>query len=266
MTDSDHVLRYDELEVVVHDDPTSLAKAAATQAARTIGEALRVDGRAAVILATGNSQLQFLSDLADADLAWSKVAVLHMDEYIGLPNDHPASFRRFMLQNFVNRLGPRGPATFYGIQADTADLAAEIDRYERLLRQMRPCLCALGIGENGHLAFNDPPAQLSTSRVMHRVVLDTACRLQQVGERHFPDLESVPTEALTLTVPALLKPPTVVGVVPELRKARAVAAALEGPIGPDCPASSLRGASNATLHLDRESASGLQTSQGLARL
>lgn len=266
MSRNHRTVRYDQLEVVVHEDGVALAEAAANQAARTIVNALRVDGRTAIILATGNSQLQFLSKLAAADIEWSKVVVLHMDEYIGISEDHPASFRRFLLQHFVAHLGRRGPANFYGIRGDAADLAAEVDRYEYLLRQERPSLCALGIGENGHLAFNDPPAKLSTAKLLHRVVLDTACRLQQVGERHFPDLESVPSEALTLTIPALLGQPTVIGVVPELRKARAVAAALEGPIGPGCPASFLRRADNATLHLDLESASALQASPGLARL
>jgi glucosamine-6-phosphate deaminase len=180
-----------------------------------------------------------------------------MDEYVGIGEEHPASFRRYLLEHIVEPLAPNGPAAFYGIRGDAADLADEMRRYEALLRHERPCLCVLGIGENGHLAFNDPPADLSTSALVHQVTLDRACRQQQVGEGHFPDLDSVPRHAITLTVPALLAIPTVVGVVPERRKATAVRAALEGPVTPSCPASSLRHAANAVVHLDRQSASQL---------
>ena len=261
MTSKDPVLRYQELRVIVHHGGAALAEAAAIQAAQTISDAVRTDGRAAIILACANSQIEFLSKLTEAEVPWQKVVVLHMDEYIGLTEDHPASFRRFLRDHFIERLASGGPVRFYGIQAEAADISAEIRRYEALLRRERPCLCALGIGENGHLAFNDPPADLSTNRLVREVSLDTACRMQQVGEGHFPDLDSVPPRAVTLTIPALLAPLVVIGVVPERRKALAVAAALEGPIGPDCPASFLRMAGNVTLHLDRESASLLTFNQ-----
>jgi glucosamine-6-phosphate deaminase len=261
MINETQTLRYGELEVVVHDDPQALAQAAAAQAAETLRVALEAEGSASVVLATGNSQLEFLARLAAEDVAWPRVAIFHMDEYVGLSEEHPASFRRVLIDNFLAKL-ETSPRAFHGIRGDAADLDAEIRRYENVLRSAQPCLCVLGIGENGHLAFNDPPALLSTNRVMHEVRLDLDCRLQQVGEGHFPDVEAVPAKALTLTVPALLAHRTVIGVVPERRKARAVAAALEGEIGPKCPASALRTARNATLHLDRESASGLGNRSG----
>lgn len=260
MRQSRTVLRYDELQVVIHPDSRALAEAAAAQASEVIAKALHDEGRAAIVLATGNSQLEFLDRLCAADLDWSKVSILHMDEYVGIPEEHPASFRRYLLEHVVERLSP-GPAAFHGLRGDADDLEAEMGRYEALVGQERPCLCALGIGENGHLAFNDPPADLSTSTVVRQVTLDRACRQQQVGEGYFPDLESVPRRALTLTVPTLLATPHVVGVVPERRKALAVKAALEGPLTPDCPASALRRAGNAVLHLDPDSASALERTE-----
>ncbi len=243
--------KYDQLTVVVHDDAERLAAAASCEAARAIRHALAAHERAAIVLATGNSQIQFLSRLADEDVDWSKVSILHMDEYVGLGEDHPASFRRYLTEHIVERVRP---AAFYGIRGDAPDLAAEVARYRALLERERPDLCVLGIGENGHLAFNDPPADFGTNEVVHEVTLDERCRQQQVGEGFFPDIESVPPNAITLTVPALLLPPRVIAVVPERRKAAAVRAALEGPITGQCPASALRTADNAVLHLDREAA------------
>lgn len=250
--------RYGELDVVVHGSPEALGAAAAEQAARVLREEVEASGRAAVILATGNSQLRFLDSLVGMKVPWERVSVLHMDEYAGMSADHPASFRRYLRERIVERVAP---AAFYGIEGDASDLPGECRRYEGLLRDQKPCLCVLGIGENGHLAFNDPPADFNTTALVHVVTLDEACRLQQVGEGHFPDVASVPTQALTLTVPALLAPPTVIAVVPEARKAAAVRDALEGPVSPKCPASALRTAPNAVLHLDSDSAGLLDTSR-----
>lgn len=250
--------RYDDLDVVIHDSPASLARAAAEQAAAALVKEVEAKGEAAVILATGNSQLGFLASLAELQVPWSKVSILHMDEYVGITTDHPASFRRYLQERIVD---PVGPAAFFGIQGDAPDPGAEIRRYEGLLREHNPCLCVLGIGENGHLAFNDPPADFVTSQLVAEVTLDDACRRQQVGEGHFPDVAAVPERAITLTVPALLAPRTVIAVVPEARKARAVRDALEGPISESCPASALRRAPNAVLHLDRDSASLLTTAR-----
>lgn len=243
--------KYGELQVVVHESPEALGDGAAQQAAAVIRREVEARGRAAVILATGNSQLGFLASLGKCELPWEKVSILHMDEYIGISADHPASFRRYLRERIVDRVQP---GAFFGIEGDAADLGTELRRYSELLRSQEPCLCVLGIGENGHLAFNDPPADFGTGELIHEVTLDEACRRQQVGEGYFPDVASVPARAVTLTVPALLTPPTVIGVVPEARKATAVRDALEGPISAACPASALRKARNAFLHLDRESA------------
>jgi glucosamine-6-phosphate deaminase len=250
---------YGKLQVVVHEDRDSLAASAADGAARVLRQAMAARGRAAIMLATGTSQLQFLARLAEEDLDWSKISVLHLDEYVGLSEDHPASFRRFLTTHVVEAVHP---AAFYGIRGDAPDLAGEVARYRALLGRERPDLCVLGIGENGHLAFNDPPADFCTDEVVHEVTLDTRCRQQQVDEGFFPHIGAVPARALTLTVPALLSPPAVLGVVPERRKAAAVRAALEGPVAPDCPASALRTAPHAVLHLDWDAASDLTARKG----
>lgn len=245
------VQRYGELRVVVHESAEALGREAALQAARAIRQEVDTKGRAAIILATGNSQRDFLASLASTALPWDKVSILHMDEYVGISEDHPASFRRYLREHIVERAQPAG---FFGIEGDAVDLGAELRRYAALLYTEEPCLCVLGIGENGHLAFNDPPADFETADLIHEVTLDEACRRQQVGEGHFPDLAAVPAQALSLTIPALLAPPTVIAVVPEARKADAVRNCLEGPISPLCPASALRRSSNAFLHLDPGSA------------
>ena len=253
--------RYDHLAVVVHEDAEHLAAAASRAAAQVINQAIAAHDRAAVVLATGISQIRFLDWLADQSVDWAKVSILHMDEYVGLGEDHPASFRRYLIEHIVERVHP---AAFYGIRGDAPDLATEVARYRALLERERPDLCVLGIGENGHLAFNDPPADFETNEVVHVVTLDERCRQQQVNEGFFVNIEAVPSNAITLTVPALLCPPRVIGVVPERRKAAAVQAALEGPITGQCPASALRTAKNAVLHLDREAASKLAGQLGQA--
>jgi glucosamine-6-phosphate deaminase len=168
-----------------------------------------------------------------------------------MPETHPASFRRFLNQHIRDGFHP---LAMYGIQGDAADTAAEIARYEVLLKHYPPVLCVMGIGENGHLAFNDPPADFQTPKTLHVVTLDEICRRQQVGEGHFAGLDDVPEQALSLTVPALLKPPHVMVLVPEARKAHAVQAALEGAVTELCPASILRTQAHVALYLDRDSA------------
>lgn len=253
---------YDRLQVVVHEDSKQLAIAAANDVRKAIKGAVESVGRAAIVLATGNSQIEFLAQLVEEDLNWSKVSVLHMDEYVGVGPEHPASFQRYLTKRVVERVNP---VDFYGIRGDAEDIVGEIQRYQAILVRERPVVCVLGIGENGHLAFNDPPADFGTAALVHQVTLDRRCRQQQVDEGYFPDIGAVPGRAITLTVPALLSPPTVVAVVPERRKAGAVRAALEEPISPDCPASALRTAGNAVLHLDRDSASELTTLAGDGR-
>jgi len=240
--------------MVVHvfESNSKLGQKAADDFAELLTRTLEDRGKAAVILATGNSQLTFFSALqAQKGVPWDKVSVFHMDEYLGMSDQHPASFPRYIREKLVDVVHP---AAFYPILGHAPDVESELKRYANLLRDLRPDICVLGIGENGHLAFNDPPADFQTPELIHVVNLDLKCRMQQVGEGHFLKLEDVPKRAITLTVPALLSVKHVLAVVPEARKAAAVKAALEGQITPDCPASILRTHPHVTVYLDRESA------------
>lgn len=244
----------EQLEVRVYAEPAGLAAAAATEAAAWLGRAIRERGQARVILASAASQVQFLEALTAApDLDWSRVTLFHMDEYLGLPADHPASFRRFLRERVLSRVRPRA---MHWIQGDALEPLKEVARYRALLQEGPIDLCGLGIGENGHVAFNDPPvADFQDPEWIKLVALDEACRRQQVGEGWFADLDAVPRYAYTLTVPALCRAERMIAVVPERRKARAVREALCGPVTERCPASVLRRHPRATLFLDVESAS-----------
>ena len=245
------------MRVVVHRDLPTLALAAAEQAAAALTAAVDERGAASAMFASGNSQLEFLDRLVELDVDWAKVVCFHMDEYCGIDGAHPASFRRYMRERIVERAHP---AAFHEILGDAPDLDAECDRYAALLREHPLDLCCLGIGENGHLAFNDPPVADFDDPVDVKVVeLDDDCRRQQVGEGHFPSLDDVPRKAITVTIPALLRSSVVLAVVPEARKREPVRRALVEPVSTDCPASVLRTRHNVTLHLDTESASGLES-------
>jgi glucosamine-6-phosphate deaminase len=249
-------VQYDRAQVLIYDSNSALGIAVADDLASILKQTISTRGEAAIILATGNSQLSFLKVLRSrADIDWGSVKVFHMDEYLGMAAQHPASFRRYLREQLIDAVHP---AAFYEILGDAPDVAAELLRYTELLNRYEPVACVLGIGENGHLAFNDPPADFDTEELIHVVTLHEACRQQQVGEGHFPNLEAVPRQAISLTIPALLMPPHVFAVVPEARKAPAVQAALEGVVTPDCPASILRTASHVKLYLDRDSAALLQ--------
>jgi len=241
-----------EMEVRVSEDPASMGADAADALVDIIREAVAARGTASIILATGNSQLPFIASLrARSGVPWDKVRVFHMDEYLGMSADHPASFRRYMHDQLIDIVHP---LAFYGVMGDATDTEAELQRYAELLRAYPADACVMGIGENGHLAFNDPPAVIWTYKMIHVVDLVESCRMQQVGEGHFRTLADVPTRALSLTIPTLLAPPRVLVVVPEARKAAAVQATLQGEITPICPASLLRTKKGATLYLEPASA------------
>ena len=208
-------------------------------------------------MATGNSQLAYTTALLQEHaLPWNRIECFHMDEYVGIKDDHPASFRRWMRERVENAAHPKA---FHYIQGDAADPRAECARYGALLAAAPIDVVSLGIGENGHLAFNDPPfADFNDPVAVKIVQLDEACKQQQVGEGHFPSLAAVPTEAITLTIPTLMKVAHVFCIVPEARKAPAVQAALEGPVGTACPASILRRQSHARLYLDAAAAGQLR--------
>jgi glucosamine-6-phosphate deaminase len=247
--------RYGDLTVRVAETNASLGEAAADHFAATVRAALQDKEEIAVILATGNSQLSFIDALGRRDdVPWPRISVLHMDEYEGMDDTHPASFRRWMHEKLLSFADVKA---FHGVRGDHVPVEEEVARYTRLLDELEPAICVMGIGENGHLAFNDPPARFDTEESVHVVRLDMECRAQQVGEGHFPSLAETPESALSLTVPALLRPATVLVLAPEQRKAAAVRAALEGPVTEDCPASILTTAGHATLYLDAESASEL---------
>ncbi|HEY1740537.1 MAG TPA: glucosamine-6-phosphate deaminase, partial [Acidimicrobiia bacterium] len=229
----------DALTVRVHDSIDDLAADAAREVEAALTGAIAARGAANVMLATGNSQLAFLDRLVDSDaIDWSKVTAFHMDEYVGISRDHPASFQRYMRERVAAKV-PIG--VFHYLNGDAADADAEAARYATLLVAHPLDVCCLGIGENGHLAFNDPPvADFHDRQLVKIVTLDDACRRQQVGEGHFATVADVPPQAITITIPELLSAGRVVAVVPELRKADAVHAALTGPIAEACPGSALR--------------------------
>ena len=245
-------LQVDQIPVHVFATNRALGKRAAADLAALLAQAIADDGLASVILATGNSQLSFMQALrVKPGIDWDKVVVFHMDEYLGMSDQHPASFPKYIRERLTEHVNPRA---FYPMRGDTPDVDAELRRYAGLLEQYPADVCVLGIGENGHLAFNDPPADFETAETIHIVNLDLKCRTQQVGEGHFHTVDDVPKQALSLTVPALLQARHVLAVVPEARKAEAVKAALQGPVTPDCPASILRTQAHVTMYLDVESA------------
>jgi glucosamine-6-phosphate deaminase len=211
-------------------------------------------GRARVVVATGNSQIDFISALTGLpDVPWHAVGIFHMDEYVGMSDSHPASFRKWIRERVVDKVRPASAEYLIG---DAQDIEGECSRYSALLLAAPVDLAFVGIGENGHIAFNDPHvADFNDPKTVKVVELDEACRRQQVGEGHFPSIEEMPKEALTMTCPALMRAEHLVCSVPDARKARAVANAIEGPLSESCPASLLRTHPDARVYLDRESAS-----------
>jgi glucosamine-6-phosphate deaminase len=243
---------YGRLVTRIYPSAAALGAAAAADFAEAVRDALQTRDDIGVIFASASSQLPFLGALRTRrDIAWDRIHVLHMDEYLGMRADHPASFRRFLDEQLIRWVNP---ASFRELRGDSPSPRAEIARYSTILRELDPAICVLGIGENGHLAFNDPPADFATDDLVHLVTLDDDCRRQQWSEGHFPRLDDVPGQALSLTIRALLNPGRLFCIVPEGRKAAAVRAALEGPVSPTCPASILRSAASACLYLDPDSA------------
>ncbi len=243
-----------ELPVTVYQTNKAMGQAAALEAAGIIKDAIAGRGAANIIIATGNSQLTFLETLREIeDIDWSKVTIFHMDEYIDLPERHPASFPAFLHRHLLDHI-PK-PAAFYPVVARAGQLEDDCASYADLLRTHPADLCAMGIGENGHIAFNDPPfAEFDDPLWVKVVRLDEVSRRQQVGEGHFSGLDEVPTHAITLTIPALLSAGRVLCIVPESRKADAVDRALNGPVTESCPASTLQQTPQVHLYLDSDAA------------
>ncbi len=238
--------------IKVFKDKLSLANAAAEQAARHIRDAISTNGSARIIAATGASQFEFLDALTSArDVDWKRVEMFHLDEYIGLPSSHPASFRGYLLKRLINKVGITRYHLLDG-ESDPASVAREVGAK---LATGPIDVAFVGIGENGHLAFNDPPADFDTEEPYLIVELDEACRRQQLGEGWFKSLSAVPQRAISMSVRQILKAHEIICIVPDARKARAVAACFEGGISANAPASILRSHPGTTIYLDNDSAS-----------
>jgi glucosamine-6-phosphate deaminase len=245
------------VRVVRHADAAALGRAAAEEAAEILRAELAARGAATIVVATGASQFATLDHLVAAPgLDWARVTAFHLDEYAGLDAAHPASFRRYLAERFVARVPHL--REFVPVMGDAPDLGAEIDRLNARLGETRVCLCLAGIGENGHLAFNDPPADFEAPGAYHVVELDEACRRQQLGEGWFPTLEAVPARAISMTIGRMMACERLVLSVPDARKAEAVRGTVEGPVTPDVPASIVQRHGATTLHLDPASASRLK--------
>ncbi len=237
----------------IFKDKVSLGQAAADQAATAIRRAIGERGAARIITATGAAQFEFLDALTIAPgIDWPRVEAFHLDEYIGLPATHAASFRKFLMERLVKKTGI---VNFHGLEGDAADPTTVIREVSEQLALAPIDVAFLGIGENGHIAFNDPPADFTTDDPYIIVKLDAPCRQQQVGEGWFADISQVPTRAVSMSARQILKANEILGIVPDKRKAQAVKACVEGEISPMAPASILRRHPNATLYLDTQSAS-----------
>jgi glucosamine-6-phosphate deaminase len=251
-------IRVDRLKIEIHQDTVSAGKAAAHATARAIQELTLKSERLAVIFATGASQLATLDALiARADVPWKKIEGFHLDEYVGISENHPASFRRYLRERLTQHV-PMGK--FFEIQGNAPDLEMICSQYAQRLRAAQPQMCLLGIGENGHLAFNDPAeANFGDPLDVKIVGLDTECRQQQVAEGWFSGLEEVPSHAITVTIPALMRVPRLIVSVPGPRKATVMRRTVEEALSTACPATILRHHPDVTVYLDRDSAAELES-------
>jgi len=248
------------MRIKICEDKRVLGTRAAERAAELMRSAIEEKGNARIIAATGASQFDFLAGLtAIGDLDWSKVTMFHLDEYVGLPETHPASFRRYLRERLISKVN-MGACHFLNPEDNPA---AECNRMGKILSETRVDVAFVGIGENGHLAFNDPPADFQTEKPYLVVSLDLRGRQQQMGEGWFARIEDVPLQAVSMSIRQILKSRSILCIVPEARKAQAVRDSLEGPITPMVPASILREHSDVTIYLDRDSASRL--SKGVER-
>jgi glucosamine-6-phosphate deaminase len=237
--------------IKVFEEKKDLGRAAAEQAASSIRNAIRESGHARIIAATGAAQFEFLEALTKAaDIDWRRVEMFHLDEYIGLPKSHPASFRRFLEERLIQKTG----MTNYHLLDGDNDPSASVRSTSKAIMAAPIDIAFVGIGENGHLAFNDPPADFETEEPYVIVNLDEACRLQQVGEGWFTHISETPKQAISMSIRQILKTKEILAVVPDSRKAKAVKACLEGEINPLAPASILRRHENTTVYLDKNSA------------
>lgn len=238
------------MEIIINNTKQELGKKAAEKGAALLNKAIRDKGETHLIVATGASQFEMLEELVKQDVNWSKVTAFHLDEYIGLPIDHPASFRKYLKERFVDKVYPK---VFHYVNGEN-NPETECERLGSLLSEVTIDVAFIGIGENGHLAFNDPPADFETENPYLIVELDEACRRQQLGEGWFSLLEEVPRRAISMSVRQILKSKNIICSVPDKRKAPAVKNTVEGPVTPGVPASILQTHPATWLYLDKESA------------
>jgi glucosamine-6-phosphate deaminase len=248
------------IDVRILPQRQQLGEAAAALGAEAIRAAIAARGEACIIVATGASQFDMLASLvAQPGIDWTRVTAFHLDEYVGLPESHPASFRRYLRERFLAPLN--GAPTFFPVDGTAPDPVAEVRRLNALIAGREVDVCFAGIGENCHLAFNDPPADFETTDPYLVVTLDTGCRQQQFGEGWFESLEAVPERAISMSVHQIFLSRLIVLTVPDQRKAAAVRDALEGPVTPLHPASILQRHANTVLLMDPPAASLLGTAR-----
>jgi glucosamine-6-phosphate deaminase len=241
------------MEIIISETKPELGKKAAQKGGGLIRRSIAENGEANIIVATGASQFEMLKELVKQDIDWSLVTGFHLDEYIGLSEKHPASFRKYLKERFVDIVSPK---EFHYVNGNN-DPFEECARLGKLIGKKTIHVAFVGIGENGHLAFNDPPADFETEEAYLVVSLDDECRRQQMGEGWFPTINDVPEKAISMSIRQIMKSKAIICTVPDLRKAEAVKKTVRGLISPEIPASVLRQHEAAWLFLDKSSASKL---------
>jgi glucosamine-6-phosphate deaminase len=244
------------MEYFVYDTKEELGKEAAKKGASFIHQAIKEKGSATIIVATGASQFEMIEALVDADIDWSKVEGFHLDEYLGMSITHGASFRKYLKERFVDKV--KNMKAFHYIEGDSKDIEGELKRLNDLISSKNVDVAFVGVGENGHLAFNDPPADFEITDPYIIVDLDEACRKQQMGEGWFPTLQDVPLQAISMSIKQILKSEHIINTVPDERKANAIKCAMEGKVSNLCPASILQTHPSCYWYLDIQSASKLK--------
>ena len=240
------------MKIEVFKTKNDMGKAAAEEAARILIDAIREKGEATFIIATGASQFEFLENITSiSSIDWSKTTMFHLDEYIGFPETHPASFRKYLRERLINKVHP---GNVYLIKGDAKSPESECERLGKIIIQKEIDVAFVGIGENGHLAFNDPPADFDTRKPYLVVELDDACRKQQLGEGWFKSFDDVPKRAISMSINQIMESKNIICTVPDSRKAQAIKDCLESDISPDHPASILRNHESVFLFLDKDSA------------
>lgn len=243
------------MEILVFKTKEEMGRKAAADGAKFIRQAIEQRACANIILATGASQLEMLAALVEENVDWTKVVGFHLDEYIGLPRTHLASFRKYLKERFVEKVPIKA---FYFVNGEN-EPAAECKTVGKIILQHQIDIAFVGIGENGHLAFNDPPADFETDEPYITVTLEEACRRQQLGEGWFKTLAEVPDRAISMSIQQILKSKAIICTVPDSRKAEAVKKVVEGKVTPDVPASILQQHPNTRLYLDGKSAALLKS-------